>query len=54
MRIGRAVIIPTILALGVAGSSIAGASVAVASSHLTHQVASGNGQSTNPDLFYHA
>jgi len=33
MRIGRAIIIPAILALGVAGAVLPGAEIAVAASH---------------------
>jgi hypothetical protein len=58
MRIGRAVIIPAILALGVAGSSIAGTSIAVAGGHLQPRVSGSHipskGYAEQPDLFYHA
>ena len=58
MRIGRAVIIPAILALGVAGSSIAGTSIVVAAGHL-HPHVSGThvqtkGPGAQPYIFYHA
>jgi hypothetical protein len=51
MRIRRA-IIPVILALGVAGSILAGsaAPAAVAQGHATHSLATSN--SVNPDMFF--
>ena len=57
MRIGRAVIIPAILALGVAGSTVAGSAIAVSSGHL-HSHASGTvamskGPTANPGIYFH-
>jgi hypothetical protein len=53
MRIGRAIIIPAILALGVAGSAVAGSSIAVAAVHNPHSTYV---QPTRvyPDIYYHA
>lgn len=57
MRIGRAVIIPAILALGVAGSTVAGSAIAVAGVH-QHPHTYTNVHSTagtqSPDIYYHA
>jgi hypothetical protein len=57
MRIGRAIIIPAILALGVAGSAVAGSAIPLAAGHLGH-VTSHHLHKTvladSPDLFYHA
>lgn len=57
MRIGRAVIIPAILALGVAGSTVAGTATALASVH-THQSAASitplGGPAASPSLYYHS
>jgi len=58
MRIGRVVIIPAILALGVAGSTVAGSAIAMASVH-PHVHASGShvaakGASADPNIYYHA
>jgi len=56
MRIGRAIIIPAILTLGVAGSTIAGSAIAVAGVHLhpysvsTHHPIKGG---ASPNIFYH-
>lgn len=54
MRIKRALIVPAILALGAAGSAMAGSVMPLAVSHspAAHvSVLAGNG---NPDLVYHA
>jgi hypothetical protein len=52
MRIGRDIIIPAILALGLAGSALVGSEMSVA----TPQTASGHVQvavvSTNPNILY--
>jgi hypothetical protein len=57
MRIGRAIIIPAILALGVAGSTVAGSAIAVAGAHLHPQVAGNNAHpkrpSAAPDIYFH-
>jgi hypothetical protein len=57
MRIGRAIIIPAILALGVAGSTVAGSAIAVSSGHLhahmsgTHVQA--DGPAASPYIYFH-
>ena len=58
MRIGRAVIIPAIVALGVAGSTIAGSATALATVHL-HPHTSGASVQTKdataqPNFYYHS
>lgn len=57
MRIGRAVIIPAIVALGVAGSTVAGSAIAVAAPHLHPHSADLHAQPKNggakPDIYYH-
>ncbi len=52
MRIGRAIIIPAILALGVAGSILAGSAAPVAAVHApgVHVQAAAP---AGPDIFYH-
>jgi len=56
MRIGRAIIIPAILALGVAGSAVAGSAMPMAAIHVGH-VAKAHprhtGGHTTPDIFFH-
>jgi len=57
MRIGRVVIIPAILALGVAGSTVAGSAIAMASVH-SHAHVSGShvqskGATADPNIYYH-
>ena len=51
MRIGRSIILPAIVALGLAGSAVAGLAVAAPAGHVTsvqtHVAAS------NPNMFYH-
>jgi hypothetical protein len=58
MRIGRAIIIPAILALGVAGSTVAGSAIAVAAGHLHPQGSSVHVQSKiaygDPNFYYHS
>jgi hypothetical protein len=52
MHIGRAILIPAILALGAAGSIVVGSAVSVAAGHaIVHVQASGS--SANPNMFYH-
>ena len=57
MGIGRAIIIPAILALGVAGSTVAGSAIAVAGGHLHPYVSSTYAQSigpaANPNIYFH-
>ena len=57
MRIGRAIIIPAILALGVAGSTVAGSAIAVAGVHMHPYSASAHvhsGQYMGPNLYMHS
>jgi hypothetical protein len=53
MRIGRAIIIPAILALGVAGSVLSGSAMAATAQHTpsvhSHAVAA----RISPDILYH-
>ena len=51
MRIGRAIIIPAILALGVAGSALSGSAIAVAAIHAP--AAHVQAVSAAPQTFYH-
>ncbi len=56
MRIGRAIIIPAILALGVAGSTVAGSAIAVAGGHLNAHVTShaqASGSTVTPNIYFH-
>lgn len=54
MRIGRAIIIPAILVLGVAGSALPGSVTATAAGHApsTHVLAAA--ALATPDILYHA
>lgn len=56
MSIGRAVIIPAILALGVAGSTVAGTATALASTHPHLSAASiaPLSNAASPFIFYHS
>ncbi len=51
MRIGRAIIIPAILALGIAGSAVAGSAVPLAAGHTTH-VTGVHPHKSGPDVYY--
>jgi len=57
MSIGRAIIIPAILALGVAGSTVAGSAIAVAGGHLQAHVAAAHvhpiDAAGNPNIYFH-
>jgi hypothetical protein len=53
MRIGRAIIIPAILALGVAGSTLAGSAMATAAGH-AHAVHAQTHAASIPHVYYHA
>lgn len=53
MRIGRAIIIPAILALGVSGSILAGSAASVAAVHTPTVHVQSAAASTSPDLVYH-
>jgi hypothetical protein len=54
MRIGRAIIIPAILALGVAGSVLSGAGIAVAAGHAPAVHVQPAAAHAVPDTFYHS
>ena len=54
MRIGRAIIIPAILALGVAGSTVAGSAIAVAAGHGTSVHVQSKIAYGDPNFLYHA
>jgi hypothetical protein len=52
MRIGRAVIIPAILALGVAAAALAGSEMATAATHAAGTHVHVSAVSANPDTMY--
>ncbi len=54
MRIGRAIIIPAILALGAAGSILAGSAVPVAAVHAPSVHVQAATVSVNPSTLYHS
>jgi hypothetical protein len=58
MGIGRSIIIPAIIALGVAGSTVAGSAIAVAGGHLQTHVSGthvqADGLTAIPDIYWHA
>jgi hypothetical protein len=53
MHIGRAIIIPSVLALGVAGSLLTGAAIPVAAAHGTSVHVQAAAAPTNPKMLYH-
>ena len=53
MRIGRAFIIPTILALGVAGSALVGSAIPAAAANVPIVHAHTTGLSTGTNMFHH-
>ena len=56
MRIGRAIILPAILAFGIAGSAVAGSAVPLAAGHVGHVTGSHphhKRPAVSPDMFYH-
>lgn len=53
MRIGRAFIIPAILALGVAGSALVGSAIPAAAANVPIVTAHSTGLSTGADMYYH-
>lgn len=53
MRIGRAIIIPAILAFGMAGSILAGSAAPVAAGHAPSVQAQKAAHGAAPDIFYH-
>ena len=54
MRIGRAIIIPAIAALGVAGSAVAGSAMAVATAHAPSVHVQAPVAAGIPYIYYHA
>ncbi len=54
MRIGRAIIIPAILALGVAGSALSSSAIAVASVNAPGVHVQVSAASAGPQTFYHS
>jgi hypothetical protein len=54
MRIGRAIIIPAILALGVGGSILAGSAAPVAAVHAPSVHVQADAAPTGPYTFYHS
>ncbi len=54
MRIKRAIIIPALLALGAAGSVMAGSAVPLAAAHAPAVHASALAANGGPAVFYHA
>lgn len=53
MRIGRAIIIPAILALGVAGSILSGSVMSAAAGHAPSVHVQAAAGSTDPSLYFH-
>jgi hypothetical protein len=53
MRIGRAIIIPAILALGVGGSVLAGSAMSAAAGHAPSVHVQTVAAPTGHDIFYH-
>jgi hypothetical protein len=54
MRIGRALIIPAVLALSVAGSALVASAIPAAAANVPVAHATTHGLSTGTDTFYHA
>lgn len=54
MSIGRAIVIPAIVAFGVAGSTLATAAITVAAAHPTSIHVQASTSSAQPLMFYHA
>lgn len=54
MRIGRSIIIPFILTMGVAGSAVAGSGMSVPAAATTAAHAPGHLQTTGSKGYYHA
>jgi hypothetical protein len=53
MRIRRAIIIPAILALGVAGSILSGSAMSAAAGHTPSVHVHAAASSKNPNMYYH-
>jgi hypothetical protein len=54
MRIGRRIIIPTILALGMAASALAGAKISAAAEHASNADVHAVAVSASPSTLYHS
>ena len=54
MRIGRAFIIPAILALGVAGSALVGSAIPAAAANAPIVISHSSGLNTGIDMFHHS
>jgi hypothetical protein len=52
MRIGRRIVIPTILALGVAASALAGAKISAATDHASSSHVHAVAVSDSPNTYY--
>jgi hypothetical protein len=53
MRIGRKIIIPSILALGVAAAVLAGSEISVAAAHASGTHVQATAYAASPDTLYH-
>jgi hypothetical protein len=53
MRIGRTVIIPVIVALGVAGAVLASSEISAAAAHTSGTHVSATASAASPDTLYH-
>jgi len=53
MHIGRAIIIPAVLALGAAGSILAGSALSAATGHTPIVHVQAASSSADPNMFYH-
>jgi hypothetical protein len=53
MRIGRAIIIPAVFALGVAGSLLSGAALPAAAGHSASVHVQAAAAKSHPRMFYH-
>jgi hypothetical protein len=53
MRIGRAFIIPTILALGIAGSAVVGSAIPAAAANVPIVTGQSTGISIGTNMYYH-
>jgi hypothetical protein len=54
MRIGRRIVIPTILALGVAASALAGAKISAVADHASSAHAQAAAASSTSNTLYHS
>jgi len=53
MRIGRIVVIPSILALSVAGAVLTGSGISAAVTHAPSAHVQASASSAGPDVYYH-